>query len=138
MSVQTVLSGLMNVVMSENIGSYQGDWIAVVTEDNDCWETVRGGFLVNAYGSCSHCDSWLAATSVLDRLNIIERLVGSIRWFAKPSELVEWLKSEAPQREWFGHEPQWREFVRRVEQTAASGADEWIDFAWNSPSEVRA
>lgn len=130
MTFVSTLDGMMNVALTHNIGSWQGDWLGVVVDDGEYGDVSRGGFLTNSYGSCSGCDEWLAARTVEDRLAIITRLVNSIRWFDTPADMVAWLKSQAPCLEWFGHEPQWREFVAKVEK-AAFGAAEWFDFVWN-------
>lgn len=125
------LQGLVDIAIADNIGSWQGDLLVVVIEGR-MEAAERGGFLTNAYGSCGGCDAWFAANTAQRRLDILTERVNSIRWFNTPADMLTWLKSDAPELEWFSHEEQWQSFVNRVE-AASYEAQDWSDFYWNLP-----
>jgi hypothetical protein len=126
------LSGLLDIPVEHVIGSYQGDWLAVVVDENagDSW-TGRGGFVSNAFGSCSGCDSWIAARTVEARLELLAQVVNSVRWFDEPASLLAWLEDDDRELEWFYHEEQYEDFLAKV-RLVVDGADTWSDVSWKA------
>lgn len=123
MSAQTYLHALKNLGIVEvagiDAGYYQGDYFAAVMDQDYFGSSVyeeedRIGLLVFGYGSCSGCDAWEGAESASDRLEVLTRIVGLIKWFDDLAAMKAYLASNDPELEWYGHEEEWAEFVAKV------------------------
>lgn len=145
------LRGLgVHPVADQALGSYQGDIVALVRfcEDDieySTWDSDDPvGFVVIGYGSCSGCDSWQGADTAEERLDILERMVKSIKWFPNLGEAKAYVlgvpvfdddgvdqyggrrwdrQSDHPnplyrdhELEWYGHETGWTEFMAAVRE----------------------
>lgn len=87
------------VVLSEEVGSYQGDYYLLLTEASTPENPARIGFLVFGYGSCSGCDALEAASSSIKDLDDLRRdLYNDIEWRTSPAELAKRLK----EKDWDG------------------------------------
>lgn len=134
----------LRTIVSQDIGCYQGDIVALVFESrysyqdtyHDSSEPV--GFVVIGFGSCSGCDAWEAATTAKERLAILSSIVERVIWFddfTTAQQFVigapiyadndrdqygnhRWDEVTHPYRdhklEWYGHETEWPEFVQAV------------------------
>lgn len=82
------------VIASEAIGSYQGDYLFLLTDEQ------RIGFLTFGYGSCSGCDSLQACDSAEETENLRESLHNGIFWGTK-EEVIAHLKGRDQGNEWW-------------------------------------
>lgn len=73
------------IVLSERLGSWQGDIVFVLKNED------RVGFLVVGYGSCAGCDV-LEAIRTMDGLKSFALgLHSNIKWFQSLTDLQQWL-----------------------------------------------
>lgn len=105
--------GLVEKVGAD-LGYYQGDYVALVTEDIGYGSGDRWGFLVIGYGSCSGCDELDAADTVEDMLKIATDMVERIRWFSTLDGAKAYITSDEQVLEWHAHESGWPAFVDSV------------------------
>jgi len=123
MSADSYLEALKVLQIREvagvDAGYYQGDYFAAVMEDRYGYETSYSasepiGLLVIGYGSCSGCDEWEGAYTAMERLDVLTRIVESIKWFDNLGLLKEYLASSDPKLEWYAHEEKWPDFLEKV------------------------
>lgn len=112
MSYERAYSGLVDIIFDQHVGSYQGDWWAIVTAEKD-WDT-HVGFISYGYGSCSGCDEWEGAGGVDEKYEILGRMLNATRWFPNPDELIAYLNGVDPDTQWYAYEEEWPEFVAKV------------------------
>lgn len=96
----------VEALMCEAIGSYQGDYLFVVTDGN------RFGFLTFGYGSCSGCDALQACGGLESLTELRNSLYNSIHWEPSRKTLAQWMRDRDWEGQWFWHEEGTREFVR--------------------------
>lgn len=111
----------VTTLVSETLGSYQGDIVALVQEDVN-YSDERFGFVSIGYGSCSGCDALEAAQSAAELAGIAKQTVDSIRWFDSLDEAKAFIASDDQLLQWHGHEAEWPTFQAAV--AAWSPADD--------------
>ena len=84
----------LEVIKSEVVGSYEGDYLNLFKDGN------RYGYLMFGYGSCSGCDALEAINNDYEQVKELrDGLFESIRW-GTASELVEYLESDEVMSWW--------------------------------------
>lgn len=99
------------VVASKAFGTYQGDMVAILKDEN------RTGIVVIGYGSCTACDALQAAylqgensDDWQDLIDLAEQTKRNIVWRPTPEELLAmWATDDVPQ--WYSYETGVNEFV---------------------------
>lgn len=132
----------IKALILEDIGDYQGSYVAAVYDEGTyTWgyeDDDQIGFLVVGYGSCSGCDEWQAAESAESRVETLDRVVKSIKWFPNLAEFKAFIAGAPAEVEydedgreawdrfsndhalqWYGHEGKWKTFVDRVAEFTA-------------------
>ena len=78
----------LEVIKSEMVGNYQGDYLTLFKDED------RYGYLVFGYGSCSGCDALEAIDDDYKQVKELrDGLFESIKW-GTAAELVEYLESD--------------------------------------------
>lgn len=78
-------------------GQWQGDYAAILKEEDDF------GFVVIGYGSCSGCDALYGCESSKEYLDLLQRVVGNIKWGSKEDLLAE-INNEYDDNNWYRHD----------------------------------
>lgn len=72
------------IVLKADVGSYQGESYALVTDDSGRW-----GWTSYSWGSCSGCD-WLQGCSTKEEVEEIRVAIGqAIKWFDSSQECLD-------------------------------------------------
>lgn len=95
----------VTIHVQQDMGSYQGDSLAIVGEDG------RIGWINWGWGSCSGCDALEACDSFDDLIALRESLYDSIRWFDSPAEMLAYWNGKDWATEWFSYEQDSEGFV---------------------------
>lgn len=82
-----------NVLLWEDFGSYQGDYVALVGNES------RLGLAIIGYGSCSGCDALEGCKSEGDVVDLMDSIERDIFWGTK-TEILAYLNDENRIRWW--------------------------------------
>ena len=108
--------GVRAVIEQDLDMDYQGSHAVIVTDSGyPNYDWSRHGFLVIGYGSCSGCDAWERADTPEEKLEVLSKLLGEIRWFASFEEVRQYVKNYDADLEWWGHSDGWKPFVDSVD-----------------------
>ena len=75
-----------HVILTERFGTWEGDIVTVLKDDDN-----RYGFLVIGFGSCSGCDTIQGIRTVPTLKSFAMGLYRDIRWFDNMTGLAAWL-----------------------------------------------
>lgn len=105
-----LVSKFGDVLISCDIGKYQGDTFVVLKKDD------KYGYLYFGWGSCSYCDALRGCRDYDDLQQLMDHLESSIRWFDSKDELKQWCKEHDWEGDWFwtGDAPKVMQFVETV------------------------
>lgn len=123
-SYQEMLEPVAQVLLWEDIGSYQGDYYVLL-------ESPSGaiGYTTIGYGSCSGCDALQAAQDYgndgpsQDMIDLRDRIIEGIQWFDNAAEAHNWFEKHDWRGDWTGYygEDQ-KGFVTKAKQLLADKA----------------
>lgn len=96
------------IIAQAELGSYQGDTIAVVRDGS------RYGFLTFGWGSCSQCDS-LQGCSTLHEVDELRREIhDQIVWKDSRQEMLDFVENRDWDAQYYGSDPDLAEFVNKT------------------------
>ena len=72
------------------------------------------GFVSYSFGTCAHCDTWMACESDSSRRELIAEVWRSIRWYPTLAELQTEVSSPEIELHHFAHESGFSEFKQAV------------------------
>ena len=105
----------VEIVSSLRMGSYQGDLIMIVKQEN------KFGLFTTGYGSCSGCDALAAAEENLKKLdNLRNSLYKKIIW-KDITQFIKYLREKDWTLEYYYDEEKLPEFIRKK----IEGTDEY-------------
>jgi|694.fasta_scaffold37472_3 hypothetical protein len=106
-----IIHSFGTVLTEADIGSYQGDTVAILQDD------AKGfGFLVFSFGSCCVCDALQACGTYAEIDELINSLENGVRWFSSLQEAKDYVMDDEMRKGshcW--HEPEWVEFKHKVQ-----------------------
>ena len=90
-----LVSKFGEVLISCDIGTYQGDTLVVLKKDD------KYGYLQFGWGSCSYCDALQGCKNYEDLQELVDYLESSIKWFDSKEELKSWGEEHDWVGDWF-------------------------------------
>jgi hypothetical protein len=109
-SYGSIFAGLGKVIWEGTFGSYSGEEGRILRRHSYGSKGQVFGFVVNGYGSCSHCDSLQACSTVQDLDELIEHLEGSVQW-GTADEIIALLQSRKDANTWYASAEEWDRWV---------------------------
>lgn len=98
----------VEVLLTEYLGSYEGDFFAVLRDGG------KFGLLIFGYGSCSGCDALEASSGSLTALtDLRDDMWSSITWRSR-SEMALYLAEKDFKLEWWGNSSEGQKFIAKV------------------------
>ena len=85
------------VLVRKRIGSYQGDELALLKDNN------RYGILIFGFGSCTVCDSLLSCNSYEEVNDLRQRLYNNIKWRPSKEAIIDYLEEKNWDNEYIYH-----------------------------------
>lgn len=107
------------VLFHEDIGSYQGDYLYFLKDEDRSSvlsDDARYGLLVFGYGSCSGCDSLQACSNETDVTDLRNNIHNNIKWFKSKQAVVKFInnKDTQPFKDWYWREDGADEFINKI------------------------
>lgn len=98
------------VICTEDIGSYQGDYLYFLKDSE------RYGLLVFGYGSCSGCDSLQGCSSEDEVTSLRNDIESNIKWFDSKESVIKFVTNteEKPFKDWYWNEEDADKFFGQV------------------------
>jgi hypothetical protein len=102
---QPMIDAFGNVVIQDDVGSYQGDTFVLYDDGKMI------GYLEFGWGSCSGCDALRACSNIREVQELCNELQDAIKWFDDKKQALEWFEAHDWKGDWC-----WRENDAFVEK----------------------